>query len=242
MADRTGWRKLGPRPYPVAARQCGRSTARLWRRGVVGAGLAASIPVRLLGEGNGRSVLDLCAAPGGKTLQLASQGWAVTALDLSAKRLMAVERQSGAHGSRLRNRDRRSPQWDADKQYDAVLLDAPCTATGTFRRHPDVLHRIGARQIAELVALQTEMLDRAAAWVKPGGWLVYATCSLEPEEGEAQAESFLHRDPEFHYRRRRNVAARRRVIAARPCPHPSSLLADKGGLGRFFVAGFIRAA
>ncbi len=159
--------------------------------------LAASIPVRLLGEGNGRSVLDLCAAPGGKTLQLASQGWAVTALDLSAKRLMRLKDNLERTGLAAETVTADLRKWDADKQYDAVLLDAPCTATGTFRRHPDVLHRIGARQIAELVALQTEMLDRAAAWVKPGGSLVYATCSLEPEEGEAQAESFLHRHPEF---------------------------------------------
>ncbi len=159
--------------------------------------LAASLPVRLLGQGNHREALDLCAAPGGKTMQLASQGWDVTALDKSAKRMERLSANLERTGFSAKSNIGDLLSWEPGKQFDAVLLDAPCTATGTFRRHPDVLHRIGPRQIAELAELQTEMLDRAASWVKPCGTLVYATCSLEPEEGEAQADGFLERHGDF---------------------------------------------
>jgi 16S rRNA (cytosine967-C5)-methyltransferase len=133
-------------------------------------------------------------------------------------------------------------KWESDAVFDAVLLDAPCTSTGTFRRHPDVLHRIGERQIAELVTLQSAMLDRAAGWVKPGGSLIYATCSLEPEEGEAQAKMFLENHPDFA------------VVPASADQLPGGIgssdgyvrtlpgmLADKGGLDGFFVAHFRRS-
>ncbi|MFN4221670.1 MULTISPECIES: methyltransferase domain-containing protein [Novosphingobium] len=150
--------------------------------------LAASVPARLLGAGHGRRALDLCAAPGGKTLQLAAAGWRVTALDKSARRT-----------ERLAQNLRRSRldaevvvadalQWQPDAPYDAILLDAPCSATGTCRRHPDVLHR--QANLPELTSLQSVMLERAAGWLAPGGMLVYAVCSLEPEEGEAQAAAF----------------------------------------------------
>jgi 16S rRNA (cytosine967-C5)-methyltransferase len=157
--------------------------------------LAASLPVRSMGEGKGRTVLDLCAAPGGKTMQLAAQGWAVTALDLSAKRLARLSDNMERTGFAVETVTADLRKWDSEQQFDAVLLDAPCSATGTFRRHPDVLHRIGPKQIAELTGLQSAMLDRAAQWVKPGGMLVYATCSLEPEEGEVQAADFRARHP-----------------------------------------------
>ena len=88
-------------------------------------------------------------------------------------------------------------KWEPSGPVDAILLDAPCTATGIFRRHPDVLHRIGDRQIDELAELQKELLDRAAAWLKPGGMLVYATCSLEQPEGERQIEQFLDKSAPF---------------------------------------------
>jgi 16S rRNA (cytosine967-C5)-methyltransferase len=204
--------------------------------------LAASLPVRLLGEGKGRTVLDLCAAPGGKTMQLAAAGWTVTALDLSAKRLarLADNMERTGLSADMVTADLR--KWESDTQFDAVLLDAPCTSTGTFRRHPDVLHRIGARQIAELVTLQSAMLDRAAGWLKPGGSLIYATCSLEPEEGEAQAKMFLENHPDFA------------VVLASADQLPGGIgssdgyvrtlpgmLADKGGLDGFFVAHFRRS-
>ena len=149
--------------------------------------LAASLPARLLGAGNGRRVLDLCAAPGGKTLQLAATGWHVTALDASAKRLQRTAENLTRIALTAEIITADVFEWEPAEPFDAVLLDAPCTATGTCRRNPDVLHRIGARQIAEMAELQAAMLVRAAGWVKPGGQLVYAVCSLEREEGEEQA-------------------------------------------------------
>jgi 16S rRNA (cytosine967-C5)-methyltransferase len=208
--------------------------------------IASTLPVRILGDGNGRSALDLCAAPGGKTMQLAALGWAVTALDLSEKRLARLAENMERTGlcAEIVVADLR--KWGGDAQYDAVLLDAPCTATGTFRRHPDVLHRIGARQIAELAELQTIMLDKAAAYVKPGGTLVYATCSLEPEEGEGQVAGFLSRNAGFA---RSDVGAallpagigsEGGMVRTLPGMVPG-MLADKGGLDGFFVAKFVRA-
>ena len=149
--------------------------------------LAAGLPARLLGPGEGRRVLDLCAAPGGKTLQLAAAGWQVTALDISAKRLERLQQNLGRTGLAAQIVAADALAWEPAAPFDAVLLDAPCTATGTCRRHPDVLHRIGPRQIAEMAELQTRLLERAAGWLAPGGSLVYAVCSLEAEEGKAQA-------------------------------------------------------
>ncbi|MFK4005002.1 RsmB/NOP family class I SAM-dependent RNA methyltransferase [Qipengyuania sp. NPDC077563] len=149
--------------------------------------LAASLPAHLLGAGEGRHVLDLCAAPGGKTLQLAAQGWKVTALDVSKRRLALLKENLGRTGLKASVVRADALEWEPKHQFDAILLDAPCTATGTARRHPDVLHRIGQRQIEEMAQLQSALISRAAEWLKPGGTLVYATCSLEREEGEDQA-------------------------------------------------------
>jgi 16S rRNA (cytosine967-C5)-methyltransferase len=158
--------------------------------------LAASLPARLLGPGKGRSLLDLCAAPGGKTMQLAAAGWNVIAVDASAKRLGRLSDNLGRTGLNAEIVQGDMRKWRPDAPVDAILLDAPCSATGIFRRHPDVLHRIEPRQIDEMAALQAELLDRAAQWVKPGGMLVYATCSLERAEGENRIAAFLdgHRD------------------------------------------------
>lgn len=158
--------------------------------------LAASIPARLLGRGDGVA-LDLCAAPGGKTLQLAAAGWRVTAIDISESR-----------AARLRaNRERTALpfdiaiadvlDWSPPTLADAVLVDAPCSATGIFRRHPDVLHRAHEGIVVEMAMIQARILARAADFVAPGGTLVYATCSLEREEGEAQLERFLRERPDF---------------------------------------------
>jgi len=149
--------------------------------------LAASIPARLLGEGRGRRVLDLCAAPGGKTLQLAVAGWKVTALDVSGRRLQRLRDNLDRTGLAAEVVVADALVWQPATPFDAILLDAPCTATGTARRHPDVLHRIGPRQIAEMAELQDALLARAVSWLGPGGLLVYATCSLEREEGEDRA-------------------------------------------------------
>jgi 16S rRNA (cytosine967-C5)-methyltransferase len=199
--------------------------------------LAASLPARLLGQGAGRTVLDLCAAPGGKTMQLASMGWQVTALDKSAKRLERLNANLDRTGQIAKTITADALAWEPSALFDAVLLDAPCTATGTFRRHPDVLHRIGPRQIAELVELQAAILDRAAGWVKPGGLLVYATCSLEREEGEGQADAFLGSQGNFQKAvfdgstLPAGIAAIDGYVRTLP-----GMLAEAGGLDGFFIA------
>jgi 16S rRNA (cytosine967-C5)-methyltransferase len=152
--------------------------------------LSASLPARLLGKGDG-SVLDLCAAPGGKTMQLAANGWEVTAIDLSEPRLKRVRENLKRTRLGAKTLVGDALTFTPAAAADAVLLDAPCSATGIFRRHPDVLHRVRPRAIAGLAEKQQAMLARAAAWVKPGGRLVYSVCSLEPEEGERVAEAFL---------------------------------------------------
>lgn len=159
--------------------------------------IAASCAARLLGPGEDRHVLDLCAAPGGKTMQLAAAGWRVTAIDQSAKRLERLTENLTRTGltADVATADLRT--WEPDEPVDAILLDAPCTATGIYRRHPDVLHRIGPRQIAELAELQSALLARTADWLKPGGRIIYATCSLERAEGEEQVERFLAARPDF---------------------------------------------
>jgi len=149
--------------------------------------LAASIPARLLGAGEDRRALDLCAAPGGKTLQLAAAGWQVASLDVSDRRLDYLRDNLRRTGLAAEIVVADALEWQPQAPFDAILLDAPCTATGTCRRHPDVLHRIGERQIAEMAELQRALIDRAASWLAPGGTLVYSVCSLEREEGEGQA-------------------------------------------------------
>lgn len=159
--------------------------------------IAASLPARLAGAGEGRVALDLCAAPGGKTMQLAASGWQVTALDKSAKRLERLAQNLKRSGLAADVAQGDALLWEPEAAADLILLDAPCSATGIFRRHPDVLYRAGLRQIAEMAEIQASMLDRAAAWVKPGGMLIYATCSLEQAEGEDQIAAFLGRHPDF---------------------------------------------
>ena len=199
--------------------------------------LAASLPARLLGEGQGRRALDLCAAPGGKTLQLAAQGWQVTALDLSAKRLERMGQNLKRTSLSAETVVADALTWETDARFDAVLLDAPCTATGTCHRHPDVLHRIGPRQIAEMAELQAAMLERAGKLLNPGGRLVYAVCSLEREEGEDQAARVtLTPDP---------VGADE-IAGFTPTAEgwlrtDPAMLADAGGLDGFFIARWCAA-
>lgn len=158
--------------------------------------LAASLPARLIGAGNGRAI-DVCAAPGGKTLQLAAAGWQVAAIDVAESRLARLSDNLARTGLSAEVIAADALAWTPPSAANAVLLDAPCSATGIFRRHPDVLHRVSNVLIEDAAALQARLLDRAAEWVKPGGLLVYATCSLEPAEGEAQVGRFLAEHEEF---------------------------------------------
>lgn len=154
---------------------------------------AAAVPARLLSIKAGDKVLDLCAAPGGKTLQLAAAGADVVALDRSPARLKRVDENLQRMGLTAEIVAADAAVWEDDRIFDAILLDAPCSATGTFRRHPDVLWAARPSDVASLATVQARILDSAADRLKSGGQLVYTVCSLEPEEGEAQVEAFLAR-------------------------------------------------
>jgi len=157
---------------------------------------AAALPVRLISPAPGERVADLCAAPGGKTAQIAAAGASVTALDRSAPRLRRLKANLQRLGLAAEVVTADAASWQAEP-FDAVLLDAPCSATGTIRRHPDVAWTKTEGDRDRLAALQAKLLDAAAGLTKPGGQLVYCTCSLEPQEGEAQIEAFLARHPQF---------------------------------------------
>jgi len=158
---------------------------------------SAAIPARLLDIQRGQTALDMCAAPGGKTLQMAAAGGKVTALDRSAGRIKRVSENLKRTGLGAEVVVADAAEWRDGRAFDAVLLDAPCSATGTFRRHPDMLWVASPADIPKLAAVQARLLDSAARRVKPGGRLVYCVCSLEPEEGEGQVAAFLARHPDF---------------------------------------------
>ena len=202
--------------------------------------LASSLPARLV-PASAERVLDLCAAPGGKTLQLAAAGHRVTALDSSESRLgrLCDNLQRTGLGADIVIAD--ALDWTSAEPFDAVLLDAPCSATGTFRRHPEVLYRASPRIIADSAALQQCLLDRDSSFVRPGGALVYAVCSLEPDEGERQVMAFLERHSDF-----RIEPAASPVAGLDPTPEgwlrvlPGALEAQ-GGVDGFFTAHLVRA-
>ncbi|PLX36569.1 MAG: MFS transporter [Hyphomicrobiales bacterium] len=154
---------------------------------------AAALPARLLGDVSGLRVADLCAAPGGKTAQLASAGADVTAVDISKPRAERLRANLKRLGLKANVVIADLLDWQPDEPFDAILLDAPCSSTGTIRRHPDVALRKTDTDIAALADLQQKILDRALTWLKPGGLLVYCTCSLEPEEGGDQIAALLAR-------------------------------------------------
>ena len=200
---------------------------------------AAAVPARLLAAKAGETVLDMCAAPGGKTLQLAAAGADVVALDRSAARLKRLKQNFDRTGLPVEVVAVPAEDWEDDRTFDAVLLDAPCTATGSSRRNPEVLRANRPAEVAKLADVQHRLLDVAADKVKPGGRLVYCVCSLEREEGETQIIAFLRRNPAF-----RTVAAVPAEIGApdealtaggwlRILP---SQWAERGGVDGFFVA------
>ena len=164
---------------------------------------AAALPARLLGEVAGRRVADLCAAPGGKTAQLAVAGAKVTAVDRSAPRLQRLRDNLARLSLTAELVCADAAEWTAEP-FDAVLLDAPCSSTGTIRRHPDIPWLKSAADITKLAALQRRLIARAMALTKPGGTFVYCTCSLEPEENESVVDDLLTREPRL---RRRPIVA-----------------------------------
>lgn len=202
--------------------------------------LAAALPARLLGmpwPGRNRA-LDLCAAPGGKTLQLVAAGWDVTALDKSARRAERLAANVARTGLSAQIVVADALQWEGGG-FDAILIDAPCSATGTCRRHPDVLHRSPA--LEDLAAIQQAMLARTARWLNPGGVLVYAVCSLEPEEGERQAEAFAAPGIEPAPITAAELPEGLTPDAQGWLRTDPGMLAQAGGLDGFFVARWRRA-
>jgi len=201
--------------------------------------LAASLPARLL-PGDALDVLDLCAAPGGKTMQLTAAGHKVTAVDSSDSRLERLrENLQRTHlNSQLVTAD--ALTWQPDRQFGAILLDAPCSATGTFRRHPEVLYRARPKVIAENADLQARLLDRAVQWLRPGGSLVYSVCSLEPQEGEEIVSAFVAAHSGFSIDAPRDLPSFVPVSGEGWVRILPGLLESEGGLDGFFMARLVR--
>lgn len=153
--------------------------------------VASTLPVKLLGDVQGLRVADLCAAPGGKTAQLAALGASVMAVDRSEQRLKRLKENLKRLGLKVDVRTAEIEQWDAPESFDAVLLDAPCSATGTIRRHPDLPYLKDETDVAKLADLQRRLARKSWAMLKPGGKMVYCVCSLQPEEGEYQIRHLL---------------------------------------------------
>jgi 16S rRNA (cytosine967-C5)-methyltransferase len=199
--------------------------------------LAASLPMRLMGVQPGERVLDLCAAPGGKTLQLAALGAEVTALDVSDARLERVRENLARTGLTATLAAGDALRWEPEGLFDRILLDAPCSATGIFRRHPDVLHLKGSRDLTPLTLLQAALLRRAANWLKPGGTLVYATCSLDPREGERIADRVIATLPRVPFEAGELPLGLLPTADGWVRTLPGTLAAD-GGMDGFFIARF----
>ncbi len=159
---------------------------------------AAALPARLLGDVSGKRVADLCAAPGGKSAQLAHAGAKVTCVDSSKRRMERLNENMARLSLDVTGVVHDATKWTPGETFDAVLLDAPCTGTGTLRRHPDIAHLKSSRDLKELTDLQARLLAHAVKLVRPGGTLVYCTCSLEREEGADQIARLIDEEPGIH--------------------------------------------
>lgn len=203
----------------------------------------AAMPAILLSAKKGERVLDLCAAPGGKTMQLAATGASVTALDASPKRLKRVEENLARTGlkAELVAADGRS--WKADEAFDAILIDAPCSSTGTLRRRPDVAYLKSPEDVASLAAIQDDLVTAAFANLKPGGRMVICTCSLQPEEGEGwlkrilTAQGGLKLDPVKPEEMSGLREAVQKDGTVRLTP---DMWANRNGIDGFFIARLVR--
>jgi 16S rRNA (cytosine967-C5)-methyltransferase len=201
------------------------------------------LPARLIPDSGG-DVLDLCSAPGGKTMQLAAAGHRVTAVDASGSRLgrLCANLERTHLDAGLVTAD--ALTWEPRRQFDAILLDAPCSATGTFRRHPEVLYRARPSIIASSAELQRQLLRRATDWLSPGGALVYSVCSLEPQEGEEVIRAFVAERPDLEIDRPKEAELPGFAAASpdgwvRILP---GILEEQGGLDGFFMARLVRRA
>lgn len=206
---------------------------------------SASYPVKLLGDVLNKRVVDLCAAPGGKTMQLASAGAKVYAVDRSASRMKRLEenvaRTNLAQNVRTAISD--GALWGAPEDVDMVLLDAPCTATGTMRRNPDAIWLKKPEDIAAMVQIQQDLLENSAKMLKSGGVLLYCTCSLQKQEGEVQVNNFLEKHPEFSVK----AIQPEEVVELEPAITDEGYLrilpyywAAYGGLDGFFIARLVK--
>jgi 16S rRNA (cytosine967-C5)-methyltransferase len=211
---------------------------------------AAALPARLFGDVAGKSIVDLCAAPGGKTAQLAQAGARVTAVDRSAPRMARLRDNLARLALEVDSVVTDATEWQGGSSggFDGILVDAPCTSTGTIRRHPDVAWLRQETDIAALTALQKRLLQKAVALLRPDGTLVYCTCSLEPEEGEQAIAALLATEPAM----RRvpieagEVAGLSEILTTEgelrtlPChlPHPDPRLS---GLDGFYAARLVKS-
>lgn len=200
---------------------------------------AATLPVRLMGDIAGKRVADLCAAPGGKTMQLCAAGAQVTAVDISARRMVRVGENLARAGLAAELVTADASKWTAGEKFDAILLDAPCTGTGTLRRHPDIAWLKDEEDVGRLTLAQDRLLLHAVEQLKPGGTLVYAVCSLQEDEGPARIDALLGREP------------RLRRVPVQPAELPGletaitkegdvrtlpSMWPERGGLDGFYIA------
>ncbi|MBS0537280.1 MAG: methyltransferase domain-containing protein [Proteobacteria bacterium] len=200
---------------------------------------AAALPVRLLGDIAGKRVADLCAAPGGKTMQLCAAGANVTAVDISARRMTRLGENLARSGLSAELVTSDASKWTTGEKFDAVLLDAPCSGTGTLRRHPDIAWLKSDEDVARLTLAQDRLLLRAVDLLKPGGTLVYATCSLQEDEGPARIDALLTRDKRLRHLPVQPAELPDLASAISPLGDIRtlpSMWAERGGLDGFYMA------